>query len=467
MTLSSWDDYPVHQAAEFIAHPATSDRNFYDRYYFNMHPSTGDWFAIFGYGQYPNLGVVDAFIDVRHGRSSTSCAPRRRSSTGATSRSGPSASRCSSRSAACGSWSSPPSTRWPWTSPGRGTSPPWPSPASTCAARARSSSTPSAWPRPDSGRGRSRWAGSISRSPRITAGGPTTAPGASARWVSPRPTASARASSCSAGCGTTSPCSSTTTPSCTSATSATTASGRWCRASGSGSTRTGPWRSWAAEHEHHLIPGTHVIDRSVVRFPEAGIEISCRPLLANFVSIGTGYGIDADWRHGMYHGPEPVTQGLVLAVDEVQGLAQYGIVDHVAEFSYDGHVGYGLLEQASSAPTAATGCSTAAWGHRRTDRRMGPPAPGPGAGRGCENEGCPTPPASSSSDSRPPSTPCCRARTRSCGPRTGPTSRPTGPCRWPRWWAGRRARWPWTSWRRPPWTTCARRSRSAAPASST
>ena len=69
VTLSSWDDYPVHQAAEFIAHPATSDRNFYDRYYFNMHPCSGDWFAIFGYGQYPNLGVVDAFIDVRHGGS--------------------------------------------------------------------------------------------------------------------------------------------------------------------------------------------------------------------------------------------------------------------------------------------------------------------------------------------------------------------------------------------------------------
>ena len=58
-----------------------------------------------------------------------------------------------------------------------------------------------------------------------------------------------------------------------------------------------------SEHEHHLVPGTRVIDRSVLRFPEAGLEITCRPLLANFVSIGTGYGIDADWRHGMYHGP--------------------------------------------------------------------------------------------------------------------------------------------------------------------
>ena len=102
MSLSSWDDYPVHQAAEFIAHPATSDRNFYDRYYFNMHPSSGDWFAIFGYGQYPNLGVVDAFIDVRYGGSQHIV----RSSAPLVDRgdcpSGPSALRCSSPCAGSG-----------------------------------------------------------------------------------------------------------------------------------------------------------------------------------------------------------------------------------------------------------------------------------------------------------------------------------------------------------------------------
>ena len=65
--VSSWDDFPVHQTAEFIRHPATSDRNFYDRYYFNMHGSSDELFAIFGLGQYPNLGVTDAFIDVRRG----------------------------------------------------------------------------------------------------------------------------------------------------------------------------------------------------------------------------------------------------------------------------------------------------------------------------------------------------------------------------------------------------------------
>lgn len=67
MSLTSWDDFPVHQAPEFIAHTGTSDRNFYDRYYFNLHAKSDEWFAIFGFGQYPNLGVVDAFIDVRRG----------------------------------------------------------------------------------------------------------------------------------------------------------------------------------------------------------------------------------------------------------------------------------------------------------------------------------------------------------------------------------------------------------------
>jgi len=117
-----------------------------------------------------------------------------------------------------------------------------------------------------------------------------------------------------------------------------------------------------AEHEHHLIPGTRLIDHSVVRFPEAGLEVTCLPILANFISIGTGYGIDADWRHGMYHGPQTVTQGLALSVDEVKGLAQYGIVDHVAEFSYDGNVGYGLLEHGFFGPFRRYGLMDGAMG---------------------------------------------------------------------------------------------------------
>ena len=67
MTLSPLDDYPVHQIPEVMRHVGTSDRNFYDRYYFNAFPLTGDTMLIVGLGQYPNLGVTDAFALLRRG----------------------------------------------------------------------------------------------------------------------------------------------------------------------------------------------------------------------------------------------------------------------------------------------------------------------------------------------------------------------------------------------------------------
>ncbi|MEE2034095.1 hypothetical protein [Rhodococcus chondri] len=67
-SLSPLDDYPVHQTAEPIRRVATSDRNFYDRYYFNCYPAdTTDLFLVVGLGQYPNLGVTDGFAVLRHG----------------------------------------------------------------------------------------------------------------------------------------------------------------------------------------------------------------------------------------------------------------------------------------------------------------------------------------------------------------------------------------------------------------
>lgn len=64
MAISSWDDFPIHQTSEYVRHVATSDRNFYDRYYFNLHGSSDEVMTIFGLGQYPNLGVTDAFLAV-------------------------------------------------------------------------------------------------------------------------------------------------------------------------------------------------------------------------------------------------------------------------------------------------------------------------------------------------------------------------------------------------------------------
>lgn len=61
------DEYPLHQTPLSLGYTATSDRNFYDRYYFNAHDRTGDIFFVTGMGIYPNLGVQDAFVVVGRG----------------------------------------------------------------------------------------------------------------------------------------------------------------------------------------------------------------------------------------------------------------------------------------------------------------------------------------------------------------------------------------------------------------
>ncbi len=67
MSLSPMDEFMAHQTCETFDHVFTSDRNFYDRYYFNLHPSSDELFLIMGMGQYPNLGTMDAFVSVSHG----------------------------------------------------------------------------------------------------------------------------------------------------------------------------------------------------------------------------------------------------------------------------------------------------------------------------------------------------------------------------------------------------------------
>lgn len=69
--LGPMDEFPVHQLPQPIAWPGSSDRNFYDRSYFNAHDRSGDVFVITGIGYYPNLGVKDAFFLVRRGDTQT------------------------------------------------------------------------------------------------------------------------------------------------------------------------------------------------------------------------------------------------------------------------------------------------------------------------------------------------------------------------------------------------------------
>jgi hypothetical protein len=61
--LSKADDYPVHQLPEPIA-TAGSDRNFYDRYFFNGYRPDGDLFFAAALGVYPHLNVMDAAFSI-------------------------------------------------------------------------------------------------------------------------------------------------------------------------------------------------------------------------------------------------------------------------------------------------------------------------------------------------------------------------------------------------------------------
>jgi len=61
------DEYPIHQAALSMAQVVTTDRNFYDRWYFMGHDRTGDIMFIAGMGYYPHAGVKDGFLCVRRG----------------------------------------------------------------------------------------------------------------------------------------------------------------------------------------------------------------------------------------------------------------------------------------------------------------------------------------------------------------------------------------------------------------
>jgi hypothetical protein len=68
LMLSRFDDYPVHQTPEPVAHAASSDRNVYDRYWFNGYADDGEFYFAVGMGLYPNRGILDCgFSLVRDG----------------------------------------------------------------------------------------------------------------------------------------------------------------------------------------------------------------------------------------------------------------------------------------------------------------------------------------------------------------------------------------------------------------
>jgi hypothetical protein len=62
--LTRFDDFPIHQTPEPIAHPASTDRNVYDRYWFNGYSADGNLYFGIAFGLYPNRSVMDCAFSV-------------------------------------------------------------------------------------------------------------------------------------------------------------------------------------------------------------------------------------------------------------------------------------------------------------------------------------------------------------------------------------------------------------------
>jgi hypothetical protein len=61
------DEYPIHQIPLPMRYTASGDRNIYDRNIFHGIDRKAEWYFMTGLGVYPNLGVIDAYLTVRHG----------------------------------------------------------------------------------------------------------------------------------------------------------------------------------------------------------------------------------------------------------------------------------------------------------------------------------------------------------------------------------------------------------------
>jgi hypothetical protein len=354
MSLSSWDDFPVHQTAEYIAHPQTSDRNFYDRYYFNLHGSSDELFAVFGLGQYPNLGVTDTFLCVATAEEHRVV----RASMPLTDRSqlqiGP--------------------IRIEVLEPLRRL-------RYVCEPNEFGLAADLEWnakmaaveePRQQlSSHGKmvydtqrftqaGTWEGSLTFGDSRTEVTPDRWQGIRDRSWGVRPVGEPQTDGIRDGVNV--------------------MGGMWnhfpmsfddhtllyqCHERNDGERPLEEGRRvWSdperpddhlgrPEYSHRFHSGTRVLAGSTITFPDAPdgpLSVECTPLCTNYIGIGTGYGLDADWRHGMYQGPEVVVQGVHKSVAEIAGLGQYGPVDQAARFEYEGNVGYGLYEHGFFGP---------------------------------------------------------------------------------------------------------------------
>ncbi len=82
--------------------------------------------------------------------------------------------------------------------------------------------------------------------------------------------------------------------------------------------------------------------------PEFAVQVE--PLQPVYLSAGTGYGADADWRHGMYQGPLKVESRSYDLTDPAVLDRVTGLNDTLSRYTIGDAVGYGVFETAVWGP---------------------------------------------------------------------------------------------------------------------
>ena len=346
--LSSMDDYPLHQAAEVIRHVVTSDRNFYDRYYFNLHSCDGTLFMVMGMGQYPNLSVQDAFASVtRNGkhhvlRASKILGDRMDTTVGPFRVEVLEGLKSLRFKIAANEHGLSCDLVW------QGSILAYLEPRQFIRKHGRAVfdtmrfAQTGCWSGTLTVGGETfhvtsdRWWGTRDRSWGVRPVGEPEHPGI--RGAEGQMTGMWNYSPMQF-------------PDCSILymLNETNRGERMIEESVRvwNDPARAPEPLGRPEYEHKLTSGTRMVESSVLHFPHApggALRVQATPMLTAYIAVGTGYGMEQDWRHGMYQG-ELVVQGFVKDVAEIAGIGQYGVVDHVARFdASDGRVGYGLHE---------------------------------------------------------------------------------------------------------------------------
>ncbi|HUJ66819.1 MAG TPA: hypothetical protein VLX59_14835, partial [Acidimicrobiales bacterium] len=98
-------------------------------------------------------------------------------------------------------------------------------------------------------------------------------------------------------------------------------------------------------------PGTRLPERAALylRTPERKpVTVEVETLLGVALHLGAGYGGDPDWSHGQWKGPNWIDSAVYdLSDPATAARIPFGVIDHVARATWDGHVGWGLFEHAS------------------------------------------------------------------------------------------------------------------------